>query len=373
MIALLFALAINSQILGNQTQILGTDDGFFTNYATLGGSAPVPTNAALPFTRTVTCTGSITITGSATNTPTSVTWAASPDGASGSCTGTSSYSCAVAVAPNAAGEGVETITITATNAFGSNNAATVDVGFYVNGAHSCFSAQNIDGSYNATLANNDPITTWTNVGSSALNVTQATAAAKPTYKTSLGTVSQPFVSFDGGDNLRDATATASNWNFINNSTECSTESVSYSATDTATFMWVWTTFLTSGGAYAAYDYRTTTNSLTHIPAYAQSSGVFPSSAIANRIQLAQALKNTIDANDAVAYLDGTSNKTMVTTTQTNSTTYLQIGGYSSSPINPLTGYIWSVRFYSTQLSATQRAINEAVDAWALNGTFPITP
>ena len=76
--------------------------------AASGGPAPSVTIDTQPFTRTVTCTGSYTLTGTATDV-TSVAWAASPSGESGACTGTTSWSCAVAVSPDASGQGVETV------------------------------------------------------------------------------------------------------------------------------------------------------------------------------------------------------------------------------------------------------------------------
>jgi len=338
------------------------------------GSAPVVAINALPFTRTVTATGSISLSGTATNTPTTITWSASPSGSSGSFTPAASWSGTVSISPDASGEGIETITVTATNAFGSGT-ANVTVGFYVTGAHSIFHAQNIDGSYNSTLANNDASATWENLGSSGLDVTQGTAGSRPTYKTAV-VGGQPTVSFDGGDTLADAAANAANWNFITKSATATTETVYRTLTDTAKFQAAYTIYSAAvGGSYHGMDWRASSN---RIWAQAHNATTFggggaTNSALANQFQLSQAIKNTADATDHVVYIDGASFVSITTAGNTNATDHLKIGGRTDTPFVILTGDIWRIMFYSTQLSTDQRQINEAVDEWALGGTFPITP
>lgn len=60
-----------------------------------------------------------------------------------------------------------------------------------------YDAANIDGSNNSTFNDMDPVTTWTNLGStSSADATQSTSSAKPTYRNSGGV---QWVDFDGGD------------------------------------------------------------------------------------------------------------------------------------------------------------------------------
>ena len=49
----------------------------------------------------------------------------------------------------------------------------------------------------------------------------------------------------------------------------------------------------------------------------------------------------------------------------------QYGGDGTASF--LTGDIVVVRTYTATLTATQRAINKAVDEWRLGGSFPVTP
>jgi predicted secreted protein len=136
--------------------------------------APTILLDALPYERTVTM-GSITLSGTYAQANT-ITWEASPSGLSG----TIPFSDGTFSGPIAAGDGVQTITVIAQNAFGSDT-ATCTVGFYVAGAHSFFNAQNIDGEWNATLSNGDLISEWVNTGTSGLNGTQATPSQQAEY------------------------------------------------------------------------------------------------------------------------------------------------------------------------------------------------
>jgi hypothetical protein len=60
-----------------------------------------------------------------------------------------------------------------------------------------------------SLANNDPVTTWTDSSGNGNDVTQAVAGAKPTYKTNILN-GLPVVRGDGGDYLARAVVTTSN-------------------------------------------------------------------------------------------------------------------------------------------------------------------
>jgi hypothetical protein len=76
--------------------------------------------------------------------------------------------------------------------------------------------ENIDGLGNATLANNDPITTWEDLGSLGDDPTQPGAATlKPTFIASC-TNGKPCVRFDGGDFLR--ATTVANYAFLHDGT-----------------------------------------------------------------------------------------------------------------------------------------------------------
>jgi hypothetical protein len=57
-----------------------------------------------------------------------------------------------------------------------------------------------DGSNNSAYTDGDPVTTWVDKGSLGVDATQATAAAKPTYKTG-GPGGSDYLLFDGGDRL----------------------------------------------------------------------------------------------------------------------------------------------------------------------------
>ena len=345
-----------------------------------GGAATPPTITltAQPYTRTTTCTGSKTVTGTATDV-TSVAWASSPSGDSGACTGTESWSCAVAVSPDATGEGVETITITATGA-GGTDADTVDIGFYVAGSHSCFLAQSVDGSYNSTLSDNDAVATWENIGSSALDVTQGTGASQPTFKTSI-VGGQPVVRFDGGDLV--AAAAAADWDFLKNLSDSTMAVVSFKTTSAGSFQASAATMALSSstaGKALAYNDSTVANgyriyqdtgasgvSLCTSAAAAAPAGVFSSF-------LALSDSDGSTGDDLFGYINGSlaCSTTEQAANVAVSTCPLTLGA-ACGPTFSLTGDIFRVSIYQSALTSTQRDINQAVDEWALGGTFPVTP
>jgi hypothetical protein len=330
------------------------------------GPAPLAI-AALPYARTVTCTGAITITGTATGAG-AVSWAASPDGASGACTGTTSWSCAVAVSPTAAGEGVETITVSQAG----GGSSTVDVGFYVAGAHSCFLAQSINGTYNSGLVDADAVATWVNLGSSALNVTQATGSAQPSLRT--GVVGgQPVVRCDGGDRL--AAATAADWDFLANGTGSTMDSVSYTVTDaTQSIMSTSTSGVFAGirhqrdssfkGRFFFADGAAATSVVS--ANNSAPSGTF--------IQLLSTVAST-DTPDLTLYINNASVGTPVDAPSfpAAASQALILCARSAAAAEPLTGDVFRITLYASSLTSTQRGINLAVDEWALGGTLPVTP
>jgi hypothetical protein len=309
--------------------------------------------------------GSITISGTTTNTPTSITWTASPSGETGTVTGDLvNFSTTVSISPDASGEGVETITFTATNGAGSDTDA-VTVGFYVSGAHSWFSAQNINGTYNSGMVNLDAIAAWENLGSSALDVAQGTAGSRPTYRTSI-VGGQPIVSFDGGDRL--IASTASDWNFLSNLTDYTISVTANKLTDTNTYDFIIGTANGSVGSFLGMDYRSATTK--EVFGYGGSRAEITSSQIGVFIQILGSYTNT-GGVDATAYLNNSTTATASGTLTTVNTSPLILGG--GDALFPFTGYIFNALIYSSVLTATQRAINLAVDEWALGGSLPLTP
>lgn len=376
-VLLLVAPAAFAQILGDQTGIMGADSGFFDP-----GIRPPMRIDAQPFTRTVTCTGSRTITGTATGAG-AVTWSASPDGASGACTGTTSWSCPVAVSPNAAGEGVETITVSQSG----GGSATVDIGFYVSGAHSCFLAQSYDGAYNSGKADLAAVGTWVNLGSSALNVTQATGSAQPTYRTSI-VGGQPVVRCDGGDRL--GAATAADWTFLNNSADWSADIVF--ATTSANPDVAQVTISTQNALAASAQVGLT---IWHEDRSSISANDRARTAASNGTALMWSIDpangglpaakfnqhGVVHQDDAGAGADVFQYANAVA----NGTGTVVIAYSAAAPIgalslcatvlgtSPLTGDVFRSLIYTSALSATQIAINKQTDEWALGGTLPVTP
>lgn len=335
-----------------------------------GAPAPTVTIGAMPYTRTTTCTGSYVLTGTATNV-TSVAWAASPSGESGACTGTTSWSCTVAVSPDATGEGVETITVTATGAGGTGD-DTETLGFYVDGAHSCFLAQSIDGDYNSTLADNDAVATWENLGSSGLDVTQGTGTAQPTYKTAI-VGGQPVVRCDGGDHL--AAATAAPWTFLHNGDGATSEAVT-----TTTSSGFGTVMATSAGtgtsigvgfrhsttfAMNYFQYTNTTSITLSTASNAVTTGVFDLAVVTNA---------AADTPDTALYFNGSlaASGSPSSIPPDNAANPLSICATPAGAV-ALTGDLTRIIIYEASLTSTQRDINQAVDEWALGGTLPVTP
>jgi hypothetical protein len=355
-----------AHVLGEPRAILGSDRGMRARVAS-GASGSV-TIDALPYERTVTCTGTYALTGTFSGAVPS--WSASPSGESGSCSdsGGGNYSCNVTVSPDAAGEGVEMITVTTGSA-----SATATIGFYVAGAHSCFLSQSINGSYNAGMVNLDAVTTWVNLGTSAKNVTQATASAKPTYRTSIVN-GQPVVRCDGGDRV--AASTASDWIFAHDGSGSTVDAVT-SVTNTGNN----TTAATyANSANPGFTFRSLTTAQRSV-VVSTPSGFIINSTTANNVfainkfyQLTMTLASA-NAPDMTQYLNGTS----------ISSANASAGFSSANPQGPLTicdnhagavpmtGDVFRLVVYQFALSSTQRAINRDVDEWALGGTLPVTP
>lgn len=329
------------------------------------GNPPVVTINAMPYARTV-AMGSITISGTATESPTSITWSASPSGLSGSFTPGASWSGSVSI-PNG---GVETITVTATNAFGSGN-SSVTIGFYVSGAHSWFNAQSIDASYNSTLVNNDPITTWKNLGSSGLDAAQGTATAQPTYKTNV-VGGQPLVSFDGGDSIN--CALTADWDFLVNDTTVSTHTVFSQTSDTNVIAGAWSTYAALTSNYVGIDCSSTNQRIVARTSRTMSASLISASLSPDTFNKLHYVDTTRNGVNSSGYVNQTATAfdTDAGNTGTGVGKPLSIGNGSGTTVVGLTGQIWSIIIYTDELSTAQREINSAVDAWALNSAFPVT-
>lgn len=346
------------------------DTAFGIVSPTASAPAPTVTIGTMPYARTVSC-GSYTLTGAATDV-TSVAWAASPSGASGSCTGTTSWSCVVDVDPDATGEGVETITVTATGA-GGTGTDTETIGFYVDGEHSCFLAQSVDGSYNSTLANLDAVATWENLGSSALDVAQGTGTAQPTFRTNI-VAGQPIVRCDGGDNL--AGASAVGWAYLHDGSGSTVDS---SVLMTNTGLNTIAATSTGAGTNRGFGWRTNTTALAN---YYMSDGtslrINASSAnnvfTANTFNQHTSTLASASTPDMTGYINGTSVVTgsAAAFSASDPSNALRICA-SGSGANLMTGDVWRVSLYPSELTSTQRGINKAVDEWALGAELPVSP
>lgn len=370
-VLVLSASQAGAEVIGHERGILGSDEGFFRprNGVVVGSSVVI---AALPYARTVTC-GSYTLTGTAPGAG-AVTWSASPSGSSGSCTGTTSWSCVVDVDPDASGEGVEVITVAQSGA----SSAQATLGFYVEGEHSCFLSQSVDGTYNSTRVNLDPVATWENLGSSALDVTQATGSAQPTFRTSI-VGGQPIVRCDGGDSL--AASTASDWIFVHNGSDSTLSGITLLSSITTSTTIVGTRTITSTSSRGSLFDVTSANAARM--STSNGSGVVLAATSAGSIfnlSVFSSFASITDddgggGNDGFVFVDGASVASGASS-----------GGYSTNdpaaPLTicsgaaasrPVTGDLFRVLIYQSALSATQRDINKAVDEWALGGTLPVTP
>ena len=347
------------------------------------GTAPTVTIGAMPFTRTVTCTGSYTLTGTSTG-ATSVAWAAEPSGESGACTGTDSWSCVVAVSPDATGEGVEVIAVAALGDSGTGN-DTETIGFLPTGSHSCFWSQDIDGTYNSSLTDFDPVETWDNRGSSGLDVTHSTVGQQAEYRVNQ-IAGQPVLRSGGSARL--FAASASDWAFLNNSADWSMVVV-YNPTDfTTAVQTIVGTQTAAGGATSRghtlfHDNRTGSAISDRIRSYASNgaaqlwnmisadnaavSGIYHSAVVIHDDDATSPISATLLGDEA----------SLATAAVTNAYSASAPAGVFSIFTEPdggqkLTGDIMLVLIYQSALTATQQGIINDVLEWAMNGSPPWT-
>jgi len=366
----LLAYPAASQTIGQQSGIMGGDGGFFRP---VGGATSTLTIDAMPYARTVTC-GSYTLTGSASGAG-AVSWSASPSGASGSCTGTTSWSCVVSVAPDATGEGVETITVSQSGG-GSD---TETIGFYVAGAHSCAMAQNVDGSYNSTLTNLDPAAPWQNTGSSALDFIQPTGTAQPTFRTSI-VGGQPVVRYDSGD--FSYAGLVADWPFLNNGSDFTVEAVWVAGVPDPNVLAVLfgtrTSIGTGVGFAMGMDDRTSSSRDDAVYNVMGNGSAVNFAYIGANNSIAQqqwhhhsvVLDDDGGAGaDAFHYVDGSLlSSSTITASYSASNPGQQFRIGMATAVAP---DVWRVSVYAKALTTTEQEINRAVDEWALDGTFPI--
>jgi lysophospholipase L1-like esterase len=268
---------------------------------------------------------------------------------------------------------VETITVSQAG----GGSAAVDVGFYVTGAHSCFLAQSVDGTYNSTQADLSAVATWVNLGTSALNVTQETGSAQPTYRTAFYG-QQPAITCDGGDKVQ--AATAADWTFLHTGVDTTIDAVSrWSAgTTTAVVSTMTGSANTALGARVSYlssssgrtFYNVGNGTLSNFLATTASS-----SGASNILHNQTATLN----DDGGAGIDATIVIDATTATASRANAYSALDGNPlalcanpAGTADSLTGDLFAVLVYSTALSATESGITRAVHEWALGGTFPIT-
>lgn len=337
------------------------------------GTANAVTLDALPYARTVTCS-SYTLTGTAPGAG-AVTWSASPSGASGACTGTTSWSCVVDVDPDATGEGVETITVAQSGA----TSATATIGFYVDGEHSCFLSQNVNGSYNSGLSDTDAVATWENLGSSALDVTQATGTAQPRFRTSIVN-GNPVVRCDGDDKV--AAATIADWTFLKNGNDFTVETATaqtsvdmignralVSANNAASSC---VGFTTNGGLCIR---RADTQEMEALITNASTTVTYnnPGSFtyLATPWYSHSVVLDEGAGVDQTLYRNGSSLNTTTSTAayNTSDSGVLRICGWFGTGTG-FVGDVFRTSIYQTALTTTQIGINKAVDEWALGGTLP---
>ena len=333
---------------------------------TAGGATASVTIDAPAYTRTVTAS-SYTLTGTSTGSG-AVTWSASPSGSSGACTGTDTWSCVVTVTPDAVGEGVEVITVTRGAA-----SDTETLGFYVAGAHSTFLSQNVNGSYNVGLADLDAVSTWENVGTSALDITQAGAAAlKPTFRTAM-VGGQPTVRCDGGDSL--AASTATDWTFLNSGVDWTIEINGRMVSGLGSGTYIATAAASGGNGTAAINVA---NDM-YLNMYNATPAQNFSLQKAYTINVFHLVSFVLD-DDGGAGADLSNNvDSLAAATAARASTYsattasaLSVCKYAGGTF-PLLGDLFRVLIYQSALDSTQRGINKAVDEWALGGTLPVTP
>jgi hypothetical protein len=266
---------------------------------------------------------------------------------------------------------VETITVS--QAGGASS--TVDVGFYVAGAHSCFLAQSINGTYNSTLVNADAVATWVNLGSSAKNVTQATGSAQPSYRTAV-VGGQPVVRCDGGDRL--SATTVADWTYLSNGTDSTIEAVAFTAATAAAQVIVGTT-RASLATQVGFRFGFSTTFRTQYILSDGASFVLSLLSANNAVSTSKFDLHTLttaaaDTPDFSGYVNGVSVISGTPATYSAAAPFapLTICAADNGTL-PTTGDLFRILAYSSLLSATSRGINLAVDAWALGGTLPVTP
>jgi lysophospholipase L1-like esterase len=227
----------------------------------------------------------------------------------------------------------------------------------------------VDGSYNSTFVNNDAVGTWENLGSSALDVTQGTGSAQPTFRTSI-VGGQPVVRCDGGDRI--AATTASDWTFLYQGADFTVEHVGATTSGNGTYL---TTAAVNGGhGYASLSVVSSVYMQIVNATPATNLDFSKSSYTAGQFHLtSQILDDDGGAgNDGSIYLDSLAVATAARASTFSVTTAaaLNVCAYAAAGL-PLTGDLFRAIIYQSALTSTQRGINKAVDEWALGSSLPV--
>jgi hypothetical protein len=227
-------------------------------------------------------------------------------------------------------------------------------------------ARNIDGSNNATLVNNDPVTTWQDLGSNNDDPTQGTAGAKPTFISScIG--GKACVRFDGGDSLR--ATTASNFAFMHAAAGSTTYVLVKHTAAAGSFNAMTSTAAISstnvGMVFVMNDSSVNEGIRTYMvngtTSFTASSvlNVFP----INFWHIATSISADTGGTDLANYVDGTVRGTGSAATYVggNPTTALTIGGDGAgTAVFRMTGDVAQVLIYSGAHDASTQA---TVETW----------
>jgi lysophospholipase L1-like esterase len=270
---------------------------------------------------------------------------------------------------------VETITVSQAG----GGSSTVDVGFYVDGSHTCNTSQNPNGTFGSGMSDLDAVATWVNTGSSALDFIEPTASLQPAWRTNV-IAGQPVVRYDSGD-MSYAGAVA-DWPLLNNGSDFTVEAVWVAGIEDPNIIATLFGTRASGGVVTGFalgsddragssrddtSYHVMGNGTTTNFAY-----IGPSNSVSQRNWH---LQSTILDDDAGAGADAFHYVDNVLLSSSIISAAYQAGNPSQQfRIGMSTIFapdVFRVTVYASALTATQRGINEAVDEWALGGSFPV--
>jgi hypothetical protein len=243
--------------------------------------------------------------------------------------------------------------------------------------------RSIDGAGNTTFANNDPITTWTTLGSIADSPTQATGTAKPTFIANCIN-GKACARFDGGDRLQ--ATTAANFAFLSNGNDWTAYIVEkISAADPNNRRALWATRSAGGlniGAVMQYDDRAASSANEKVSAFIGNGTNNVISAVsadgAHPFSVWHTLSGKLADDggagvDYTIYVDGASVATAARGAASYSASaplFALIAGGDATDF--ITGDIAQLLMYQVSHDDTQRGV---VESWinCTYGTMPVTP